>query len=75
MTYQLTLTSEELVELTGFRRAADQLRELQRRGFYRARRSAVTGRVVVERAHYEAVCGTTRTGSHPTLRPSKQTRT
>ena len=74
MTYQLTLSAEELIELTGFRRPADQLTELLRRGFYRARQSAVTGRVVLERAHYEAVCASTRTGPHPSLRPPRQTR-
>ncbi len=52
----LTLTRDELVELTGgLRQPAAQLRELHRQGFFRARRSSVTGHVVVELAHIEAV--------------------
>lgn len=51
----LTLTPEELHALTGYRRAGDQLAELHRRGFHRARRGPAGG-VILERAHYEAVC-------------------
>jgi len=51
----LLLTDDELKELTGYVRAADQLRELQAQGFYRARRNRL-GDVVLERAHYDAVC-------------------
>lgn len=52
----LIFTPEELVEITGGRRQpAAQLRELLRRGFFRARRGSV-GQVILERAHYEAVC-------------------
>lgn len=39
----------------GYRASGCQLAELHRRGFVRAYRSAVNGRVVLERAHYEAV--------------------
>jgi hypothetical protein len=47
----------EIVEITGgYKRAADQYAELQRQGFWRARRSRMDGRVILERAHYEAVC-------------------
>jgi hypothetical protein len=50
----LTLTPDELRELTGYRQPAAQLAELHRQGFYRARRN-VLGAVVLERAHYDAV--------------------
>ena len=42
----LTLSPDELVELTGYRSKAKQIEELQRRGFHRARRGA-SGRVVL----------------------------
>lgn len=51
----LTLTDDELVALTGYRRAAEQLRTLRAMGFWRARRNPL-GQVVLERAHYESVC-------------------
>lgn len=52
----LTLSAEELKHLTGgYEQPAAQLRELHRQGFYRARRSRVTGEVILERAHYDAV--------------------
>ncbi|SEL13812.1 hypothetical protein SAMN05216359_105338 [Roseateles sp. YR242] len=50
----LTLTQAELVDLTRYKRAADQLRELHTRGFSRAYLRA--GSVVLERPHFEAVC-------------------
>lgn len=52
----LVLTDAELVAVTGYRQSAAQLRELLERGFWLARRSALTGRVILDRAHYEAVC-------------------
>jgi hypothetical protein len=52
----ITLTTCEVERLTGYRRPGDQLAELQRRGFFRARRSRCTGDVILERAHYDAVC-------------------
>jgi Domain of unknown function (DUF4224) len=66
----LTLTPDELVTLTGYRRAHEQLAELQRQGFHRARRSLATGAVILERAHFEAVCR----GEHaerPKVRPPR----
>lgn len=51
----LTLAEDELIEITGYRRAAEQLEELHRQGFSRARRNRL-GRVTLERAHYDAVC-------------------
>lgn len=51
------LSPDEVQALAGgLTQPAAQLRELHRQGFMRARRSRVTGEVVVERAHYEAVC-------------------
>ena len=50
----ITLTADEIRELTRYDRPAFQLRELQQRGFSRAYIRA--GAVVLERAHYEAVC-------------------
>lgn len=51
----LVLTADELHQLTGYRQPTAQLAELKRQGFWRARRS-VTGGVILERSHYEAVC-------------------
>lgn len=51
----LTLTPDELHALTGYRRPGDQLSELHRLGFWRARRSPTTGAVILEREHYQAV--------------------
>jgi hypothetical protein len=51
----LLLSDDEVRKLTGYARAADQLRELLAQGFYRARRNRL-GEIVLERAHYDAVC-------------------
>lgn len=52
----LNLSEDEVREASGgYQSAAFQLAELHRRGFVRAYRSKVNGRVVLERAHYEAV--------------------
>lgn len=50
----VTLSVGEIEELTHYKRAADQLRELHERGFSRAYVRA--GVVVLERPHFEAVC-------------------
>lgn len=55
MTDSIILSADELIELTGYRRANEQLKELRRQGFHRARRSTATGDVILERAHYHAV--------------------
>lgn len=52
----LTLSPTEIHQLTGYKRPGDQLAELQRQGFFRARLARVTGEVILERAHYDAVC-------------------
>lgn len=43
-----------IAELTGYRQAAKQLEVLHQRGFWRA--YILHGRVILERAHYDAVC-------------------
>jgi hypothetical protein len=52
----VTLSADEVRQITGYRRGAEQLAELHRQGYWRARRSPITGAVIVERAHYDAVC-------------------
>lgn len=52
----LTLSKDELRNLTGYTWPSKQLQELHRQGFWRARRCPVTGNVVLERPHYDAVC-------------------
>jgi hypothetical protein len=52
----LTLSDDELRELTGYTQPTRVLAELHLQGYYRARRSPTTGRVILERAHYDSVC-------------------
>lgn len=61
----ITLLPKELEAITGYKRPGDQLVELQRQGFMRARRSRTTGDIILERAHYDAVCA----GAKPDHRP------
>lgn len=67
-----TLPAEQIQRMTGYKRPADQLRELHRQGFYRARRAKVTGEVILERPHYDAVAAgiqpSTPQGNRPKLR-------
>ncbi len=51
----LVLAPAEIQVLTGCKRPKDQVEELQKQGFYRAR-TARDGSVVLERAHYDAIC-------------------
>ena len=67
----LLLSPSELVALTGYRRAADQVPELHRQGFTRARRSPTTGDTILERAHYLAVCAGQQAAPRPKVRPPK----
>lgn len=62
-----TLDEADLERVTGYRRPAEQLRELHRQGYWRARRSPVTGRVILERPHFEAVSSG---GDKPAHRPA-----
>lgn len=74
----LTVPPEELQEITGYRQPAAQLRDLIAQGFWRARRSETTGAVILERAHYVAVCqgelppGAMREGREPLLRSQRR---
>lgn len=68
----ITLSEQELQDVTGgYKRPGDQLQELRRQGFSRARIGRVTGRVILERAHYDAVCAGRDivTAPGPQLRP------
>jgi hypothetical protein len=75
--FRSVLSPEEVRRAAGgYKRAADQLRELHRRGFFRAYRSKVTGEVVLERPHYDAVSaglapGIQPAGRRPQLRAVK----
>jgi hypothetical protein len=70
----ITLSLDEIKQVTNYKRPGDQLVELHRRGFYRARIGKVTGQVILERAHYDAICagagqpGNDSTRARPTLR-------
>lgn len=65
----ITLSEDEIRAVTGYVQPASQLAELLRRGFDRARRSSRTGMVILERAHYDAVCAGARQGRAPEVRP------
>jgi hypothetical protein len=62
----LTLSTEELHELTGYAMPNKVVAELRRQGFMRARVSRL-GNVILERAHYEAVCAGLVTNPAPKL--------
>lgn len=66
----VTMNDAELVAITRYSRTAEQLAELHRQGFHRARRGR-TGGVVLERAHYEAVCAGRVAVAVPKVRPPK----
>lgn len=64
------MTEEELQAITGYKRPQDRVDELHRQGFYRARRAPSDGSVILERAHYDAVCaGASKPANEPRLRP------
>ena len=63
----IILTSDELARVTGYRSSKRQMTELHRQGFYRARIGA-TGNVILERAHYDAVCAGDKPKKAPTVR-------
>lgn len=60
-----TMSDADLVSITGYQRPAEQLQELLRQGFYRARRSPTSGRVILERVHYDAVCAGSKPANEP----------
>lgn len=47
----IVLHDDEIEQITGYKWASRQLKELHRLGFWRARLSPI-GRVLVERAHF-----------------------
>lgn len=49
------IPAEQIARMTGYAQPSRQLRELQRQGFWRARRAKVTGEVILERPHYDQV--------------------
>lgn len=51
-----TIDADQIQRITGYKRPGDQLRELHSLGFWRARRCRVTGQVILEQPHYDAVC-------------------
>lgn len=66
------LDPDEIYLVTGYRRPAEQLTELRRQGFYRARRSPSDGTVILERPHYDAVCsGADKPANEPRVRPAR----
>lgn len=68
----LHLTDDEVrIAAGGYKRPADQLRELHARGFVRATRSRISGRVELERAHYEAVVSGRYAQAAPAISSSK----
>lgn len=69
-TADLLLSEAEIRKVCGgYVQPAKQLAELQRQGFYRARR-ARTGEVILERAHYDAICaGGRQPANEPRARP------
>jgi hypothetical protein len=68
----IILSPDEVVNITGYRRAGDQLKELRSQGFHRARRSVATGDVILERAHYLAVAEGPRGRGRRTTRPEPE---
>jgi hypothetical protein len=68
MSADVVLSPDELYSVTGYRRAHEQLAELHRQGFFRARRNRLGG-VVLERSHYDAVCaGASQQPARPKVR-------
>lgn len=53
----------------GYKRAADQLKALHDRGFWRAYRSKVTGEIILERPHYDAVASGQLAAARPANQP------
>lgn len=67
----LTLSADEIIDLTGgYVLPAKQLAELRQQGFWRARRSRLDGRVILERPHYDAVCRAQGSQGNPLMAES-----
>jgi hypothetical protein len=70
----LILSEDELRTLTGYAQPSRQIKALHKLGFFRARVSPGSGRIVLERAHYHAVAeGRTAATSAP-ARPRPKVR-
>jgi hypothetical protein len=68
-----TLSPAEVQAIAGgYKRPSDQLRALRDQGFYRARIGKVTGQVILERPHYDAVCAGAEPSNteRPRVRPA-----
>ncbi len=66
----IVLHDDEIEQITGYKWASRQLSALHKMGFYRARMSPI-GRVLVERAHFEAVStGPRADHNRPHVRPT-----
>ena len=52
----LSLTPDEIYQITGYHQPIKQLAELRRQGFWRARLNRLH-EVILEKEHYNAVCG------------------
>jgi hypothetical protein len=64
----LLIPPEQIAQMTGYKRASDQVRALRNMGFFRARVNRA-GLVVLERAHYDAVCVTSAPTRHKDTEP------
>lgn len=64
----VVLSADDIAQLTGLQQPAAQLAELHKQGFWRAR-IGPHGAVILERPHFEAVCG-----GGPKERPMPQLR-
>ena len=51
----LILSEMELYSITGYKKPQFQLRELKRMGFFRARQNLRTGRIILERPHFQTI--------------------
>lgn len=72
----LTLSQSEVQLLTGYKIPSKQLQELRLRGFSRAYQNR-SGKIIVERAHFEAVAAGAAPqgpegGDEPKLRPCRR---
>lgn len=67
---RITLTQDEIADITGgLKRQADRLKVLRARGFHRAYMR--DGIIVLERAHYEAVCRGAIEQARPKVKPPR----
>lgn len=74
MSISLTLSEDEIRELTHYQWPSMQLKALHKRGFFRARISERTGKVLLERDHYLAVCAGPAPSTSPRVRPPQMRR-